>query len=268
MIGLRKPRNEVLGLAIAGRVDAVADDVADLRSGDEVYADVSRGVVSRGGFAEYACVPRDELAPKPSNLTFAQAAAVPVVGTTALKALRDLGRVRSGQTVLVNGASGGVGAMGGRGHRRPRAPRRRPPRPRRRVGCRRHETGHALQEFAGDDLSSAQPARGFAQQPPIFLQRVLFFPQQLDDFLKPAHDLPMRIGHYAFLLAPEKLVGQRIQLLLRGWRAERGQRELGADAGDAEERLEQPAGGRVGEAVQRQRVVADGELDRAPAKEM
>jgi NADPH:quinone reductase-like Zn-dependent oxidoreductase len=106
MIGLRRPRNEVLGLAVAGRVEAVGDTVSKFQPGDEVY-----GEISYGGFAEYARVPEDALAPKPSNLTFEQAAAVPVVGVTALQALRDVGRVQPGQKVLINGASGGVGTF-------------------------------------------------------------------------------------------------------------------------------------------------------------
>lgn len=104
--GFRRPRNRILGLAVAGRVDAVGDGVSRFLVGDEVYAEIGRG-----GFAEYARVPEAALALKPSNLTFEQAAAVPVVGTTALQGLRDVARVRSGQQVLINGASGGVGTF-------------------------------------------------------------------------------------------------------------------------------------------------------------
>ena len=104
--GLRRPRNKVLGLAIAGRVEAVGSNVSEFRPGDAVYAGIGKG-----GFAEYACVPVVALAPKPSNLTFEQAAAVPVAGVTALQALRDIGRVQPGQKVLINGASGGVGSF-------------------------------------------------------------------------------------------------------------------------------------------------------------
>jgi NADPH:quinone reductase-like Zn-dependent oxidoreductase len=104
--GLRRPRNKVLGLAIAGRVEAVGSNVSEFKPSDEVYAGIGKG-----GFAEYACVPEDALAPKPSNLTFEQAAAVPVTGVTALQALRDIGRVQPGQKVLINGASGGVGTF-------------------------------------------------------------------------------------------------------------------------------------------------------------
>jgi NADPH:quinone reductase-like Zn-dependent oxidoreductase len=104
--GLRRPRNAVLGLSIAGRVEAVGRDPSEPRIGDEVYAGIGRG-----GFAEFVAVPADSVAPKPSTLTFEQAAAVPVTGTTALQALRDVGRVKTGQRVLVNGASGGVGTF-------------------------------------------------------------------------------------------------------------------------------------------------------------
>jgi NADPH:quinone reductase-like Zn-dependent oxidoreductase len=104
--GLRRPRNKVLGLAIAGRVEAVGGNVSEFGPGDEVYAGIGKG-----GFAEYACVPEAALAPKPANLTFEQAAAVPVAGTTALQAFRDIGRVQPGQKVLINGASGGVGTF-------------------------------------------------------------------------------------------------------------------------------------------------------------
>ena len=104
--GLRRPRNKVLGLAVAGRVKAVADNVSKFQPGDEVYAEISKG-----GFAEYASVSQDALALKPSNLTFGQAAAVPVAGVTAWQGLREVGRVRPGQKVLINGASGGVGTF-------------------------------------------------------------------------------------------------------------------------------------------------------------
>jgi NADPH:quinone reductase-like Zn-dependent oxidoreductase len=96
----------VLGADIAGRVEAVGREVTGFRPGDEVF-----GMPKQGGFAEYACVRQDALAPKPANLSFEQAAAVPLAAITALLALRDAGRVRPGQSVLVNGASGGVGTF-------------------------------------------------------------------------------------------------------------------------------------------------------------
>ena len=106
MTGLRRPKNPVLGLAVAGRVDAVGANVTGFAPGDEVYAGISGA-----GFAEYAIVPEAAAARKPSNLTSEQAAAVPVAGVTALQGLRDVGRVAAGHKVLINGASGGVGTF-------------------------------------------------------------------------------------------------------------------------------------------------------------
>jgi NADPH:quinone reductase-like Zn-dependent oxidoreductase len=93
----------VRGVDVAGVVEAVGQSVTRFRPGDEVYGGC------QGAFAEYASAGEDELAPKPANLTFEQAAGVPVAGLTALKAMRDAAHVRPGQQVLINGASGGVG---------------------------------------------------------------------------------------------------------------------------------------------------------------
>ena len=106
--GLRKPKNAVRGTDLAGTVDAVGTGVTRLQPGDEVFGWCS-GL--GGAFAEYASVPEDALAPKPANLTFEQAAAVPMAGLVALQALRDHGNVRAGQKVLINGASGGIGTF-------------------------------------------------------------------------------------------------------------------------------------------------------------
>jgi NADPH:quinone reductase-like Zn-dependent oxidoreductase len=103
--GLRRPKDPTVGADVAGRVQAVGRDVTDFRPGDEVFG------VSGGSWAEYACASPARLALKPANLSFAQAAAVPVAGVTALQALRDKGRVQAGQKVLINGASGGVGTF-------------------------------------------------------------------------------------------------------------------------------------------------------------
>jgi NADPH:quinone reductase-like Zn-dependent oxidoreductase len=105
-LGPRRPKIGILGADVAGRVAAVGKYVTEFRPGDEVY-----GMPGRGGFAEYACVPEGELAPRPKNLSFEQAAAVPLAAITALLGLRDQGRVRPGQRVLVNGAAGGVGTF-------------------------------------------------------------------------------------------------------------------------------------------------------------
>jgi NADPH:quinone reductase-like Zn-dependent oxidoreductase len=102
--GLRTPRRRVLGIEVAGTVDAVGSAVSRFAVGDEVYG------FAQGSFAEYAVARADRLAAKPGNLTFEQAAAVPVSGATALQALTDAGRVEAGQAVLVIGASGGVGS--------------------------------------------------------------------------------------------------------------------------------------------------------------
>ncbi|WP_434587520.1 NAD(P)-dependent alcohol dehydrogenase [Streptomyces sp. A5-4] len=103
--GLRAPKTRVRGTDAAGRVEAVGPDVTRFRPGDEVYG------TCQGAFAEYACAKEGSLALKPTNLDFEQAAAVPVSACTALQALRDGGRLKSGRRVLVIGASGGVGTF-------------------------------------------------------------------------------------------------------------------------------------------------------------
>ena len=106
--GLRKPKNAVRGTDVAGTVEAGGAGVRRFQPGDEVFGWCG-GL--GGAFAEYASVSEDALAPKPSNLTFEQAAAVPMAGLVALQALRDHGGVRAGQKVLINGASGGIGTF-------------------------------------------------------------------------------------------------------------------------------------------------------------
>jgi NADPH:quinone reductase-like Zn-dependent oxidoreductase len=103
--GLRTPKNPVIGSDVAGVVEAVGKDVSRFRPGDEVFG------IGKGSYAEYVCALEDKLAPKPENLTFEQAAVVAIMGSTALQALRDHGKVRSGQEVLIIGASGGVGTF-------------------------------------------------------------------------------------------------------------------------------------------------------------
>jgi NADPH:quinone reductase-like Zn-dependent oxidoreductase len=103
--GMRGPRRPVLGWDAAGTVTAVGAGVTRFRPGDEVFG------TCRSTFAEYAVGGPDTLAAKPPGLTFAEAAAVPTAAVTALRGLRDAGRVRAGQRVLVNGASGGVGTF-------------------------------------------------------------------------------------------------------------------------------------------------------------
>jgi NADPH:quinone reductase-like Zn-dependent oxidoreductase len=101
--GLRAPKTPVLGADMAGVVEAVGNDVTRFQPGDEVFG------IGEGAFAEYARARESKLAPKPANLTFEQAAVVAISGLTALQGLRDHGKVRPGQKVLIIGASGGVG---------------------------------------------------------------------------------------------------------------------------------------------------------------
>jgi len=101
--GFRRPKNPVPGLDVAGVVAAVGAEVTRFQAGDEVFG------ICRGSFAEYAAAREDKLAHKPANLSFEQAAVVPVSALTALQGLRDAGRVKAGQQVLIIGASGGVG---------------------------------------------------------------------------------------------------------------------------------------------------------------
>ena len=103
--GLRRPKNPVPGTDVAGIVEAVGAAVTQLRPGDEVFGWCT------GAFAEYASASEDHFALKPANLTFEQAAAIGVSATTALQLLRDDGKIRPGQKVLINGASGGVGTF-------------------------------------------------------------------------------------------------------------------------------------------------------------
>jgi NADPH:quinone reductase-like Zn-dependent oxidoreductase len=103
--GWRKPDDPTVGADLAGRVEAVGRNVKDFQPGDEVYG------VSGSSWAEYTCARSDRLAPKPANLSFEEAAAMPVAAMTALQGLRDKGRVQPGQKVLINGASGGVGTF-------------------------------------------------------------------------------------------------------------------------------------------------------------
>src|SRR5262245_10131873 len=106
--GLRAPRGRVRGSDVSGVVEAIGSDVTRWRPGDEVYGDLG---LSGGGFATYAVLDEDLLLPRPQSLSPTAAAAVPLAGRTALVCLREAGKLREGQTLLVNGASGGVGTF-------------------------------------------------------------------------------------------------------------------------------------------------------------
>lgn len=103
--GVFKPKHAILGADMAGTVEAVGRDVTQFKTGDAVFG------AAMGAFAEYACIRADRAVRKPADITFEQAAAVPVAGLTALQALRNKGRIQAGQHVLINGASGGVGSF-------------------------------------------------------------------------------------------------------------------------------------------------------------
>lgn len=105
MTGLRHPKPTSPGADLAGEVEAVGKNVTLFKEGDRVFG------VARGALAEYVCAAENKIAPLPSNLTFEQAAAVPVAALTALQGIRDKGKVHAGQKVLINGGSGGVGTF-------------------------------------------------------------------------------------------------------------------------------------------------------------
>jgi NADPH:quinone reductase-like Zn-dependent oxidoreductase len=105
LYGMRKPKNAVRGTDVAGVIEAVGTGVTRFRPGDEVFGWCT------GAFADYAAASEDALALKPANISFEQAAAVPLAGSVALQALRDHGNVQPGQKVLINGASGGIGTF-------------------------------------------------------------------------------------------------------------------------------------------------------------
>ena len=107
--GLLSPKHQILGSDIAGRVEAVGANVKQFQVGDDVFGDLSEH--GRGGFAEYVTAPASALALKPENLSFVEAAAVPMTAVTALQGLRDKGQIQAEQQVLINGASGGVGTF-------------------------------------------------------------------------------------------------------------------------------------------------------------
>ncbi len=104
--GFSGPKKPIPGMAIAGRVEAVGRNVTTFAVGDEVF-----GEINRGAFAEYVCVKEVEVARKPAGVSFEDAATVPVSATTAIQGVRDAGGIKAGQSILINGAAGGVGTF-------------------------------------------------------------------------------------------------------------------------------------------------------------
>ena len=109
MAGLLRPKNIILGVDVAGRVEAVGLNVKQLQPGSEVFGDIY--AYGCGAFAEYVTIPENALVPKPAKVTFEEVAAVPAAALAALQGLRDQGQIQPGQRVLINGASGGVGTF-------------------------------------------------------------------------------------------------------------------------------------------------------------
>lgn len=108
--GFLQPKNKILGADVAGRIETIGAHVKQFRPGDEVFGYLP-SATGRGTFADYVCANENAITLKPANLTFEQAAAVPVAAMTALQGLRDRGNIQPGQKVLINGASGGVGTF-------------------------------------------------------------------------------------------------------------------------------------------------------------
>ena len=107
--GLLKPKHKIPGIDIAGQVEAAGRNVKQFQPGDEIFGDI--GDFGFGAYAEYVSVPENALAPKPVNMTYEEAAAVPQYAVVALQGLRDKGQIQPGQKVLINGASGGIGTF-------------------------------------------------------------------------------------------------------------------------------------------------------------
>ncbi len=108
LFGLLKPKKQILGSDIAGRIEAVGKNLEQFQPGDEVFGDLSG---DWGGFAEYVCARENALALKPATMTFVEAAAIPQAAMLALQGLRDKGQIQQGQRLLINGAGGGVGTF-------------------------------------------------------------------------------------------------------------------------------------------------------------
>jgi len=108
--GLKKPKIAIPGVDVSGKIEAVGRNVSSFKIGDEIYCDLSE--CGFGGFAEYVCIKEKSLAKKPPNISFNDASALPHAGLLALQGLVEKGKVKSGQSILINGAGGGVGTLG------------------------------------------------------------------------------------------------------------------------------------------------------------
>ncbi|MCX2681413.1 NAD(P)-dependent alcohol dehydrogenase [Galbibacter sp. EGI 63066] len=110
MYGLKKPKINIPGVDVSGKIEAVGGKVSSFKIGDEIYCDLSE--CGFAGFAEYVCVPEKKLSKKPSNISYNDASALPHAGLLAFQGLVEKGKVKSGQRILINGAGGGVGTLG------------------------------------------------------------------------------------------------------------------------------------------------------------
>jgi NADPH:quinone reductase-like Zn-dependent oxidoreductase len=108
--GLKKPKINIPGVDVSGKIEAVGGRVGSFKIGDEIYCDLSE--CGFGGFAQYVCVPEKKMFKKPSNISYNDASALPHAGLLALQGLVEKGKVKSGQSILINGAGGGVGTLG------------------------------------------------------------------------------------------------------------------------------------------------------------
>ena len=180
--GWRTPKDPAVGADLAGRIEAVGRDVTEFQPGDDVFG------TSGGTWAEYAAARPEKLARKPANLSFEEAAAVPIAGITALQALRDHGNVQPGQKVLINGASGGVGTF-----------------------------AVQLAKALGADVTAVCSTRNVEQAWALGADRVVDYTQE--DFTKRGerHDLMLAIaGNRSFLACRRALTPEATLVLIGG----------------------------------------------------